>query len=87
MLTPIQRWFFEQELTDPHHFNQAALLTVAADCDAQLCKQVLNEIQLHHEALRLRFVREDNRWRQYVAPHDDSSIPFVAVDLSELTDI
>ena len=28
-LTPIQRWFFEQELTDAHHFNQARLLQLA----------------------------------------------------------
>ena len=27
-LTPIQRWFFGQDLADPHHFNQAVLLAV-----------------------------------------------------------
>ncbi|HET7041395.1 MAG TPA: amino acid adenylation domain-containing protein, partial [Gemmatimonadales bacterium] len=25
-LSPIQRWFFERELPDPHHFNQAMML-------------------------------------------------------------
>ena len=27
-LTPVQQWFFEQDLVDPHHFNQALLLEV-----------------------------------------------------------
>src|SRR5204863_6193813 len=30
-LTPIQRWFFEQELAEPHHFNQARLLRLHED--------------------------------------------------------
>src|SRR5262249_457912 len=30
-LTPIQHWFFEQQLAAPHHWNQAVLLDVAAD--------------------------------------------------------
>jgi hypothetical protein len=25
-LAPIQRWFFEHDFTDPHHWNQALLL-------------------------------------------------------------
>ena len=30
-LTPVQRWFFEKDLSSPHHFNQAVLLeTVVA---------------------------------------------------------
>ena len=28
-LTPIQHWFFEQNLVDPQHYNQAVLLTVS----------------------------------------------------------
>ena len=27
-LTPIEHWFFEQELTDPHHFNQAFIFAL-----------------------------------------------------------
>ena len=29
-LTPIQHWFFEQDLAEPHHYNQALLLRSAA---------------------------------------------------------
>ena len=32
-LTPIQRWFFEQEPAEPHHFNQALLLECARAVD------------------------------------------------------
>ena len=33
-LTPIQRWFFERDLPDPHHWNQALLLEVRLPIDA-----------------------------------------------------
>ncbi len=32
-LTPIQHWFFEQNLVDPQHYNQAVLLPVSPDID------------------------------------------------------
>ncbi|HYL99887.1 MAG TPA: amino acid adenylation domain-containing protein, partial [Blastocatellia bacterium] len=30
-LTPIQRWFFDQELAEPHHYNQAVILELNGD--------------------------------------------------------
>ncbi|HEV2707134.1 MAG TPA: amino acid adenylation domain-containing protein, partial [Pyrinomonadaceae bacterium] len=32
-LTPIQHWFFEQEMRDPHHFNQTIMLEVRQKLD------------------------------------------------------
>ncbi|MFL9458822.1 phosphopantetheine-binding protein [Tolypothrix bouteillei VB521301_2] len=34
-LTPIQHWFFEQQLPQPHHFNQSFLLTVPDDINVE----------------------------------------------------
>ena len=66
-LTPIQRWFFAAgAAASPHHFNQAVLLRAArAALDAAAlaggaCAQLLR----HHDALRLRFVRDGDGWRQ-----------------------
>ena len=54
-LTPIQRWFFEQDLAEPHHFNQAASITVPPAVDAELLVRALRAVVAHHDALQLRF--------------------------------
>src|SRR5205085_8805748 len=54
-LTPIQRWFFEQRLPDPHHYNQALMLKLNRQVDADLLRRVIEHLQRHHDALRLNF--------------------------------
>jgi len=36
-LTPIQHWFFEQEIAHPHHFNQAVLIETRAARSGGAC--------------------------------------------------
>ena len=40
-LTPIQHWFFEQELERRHHWNQAFLFEVSHDIDLAILGQSL----------------------------------------------
>ena len=54
-LTPIQHWFYEQQLPDLHHWNQAVLLEVQHELDPGLLEQALQALLVHHDALRLRF--------------------------------
>ena len=63
-LTPIQHWFFEQQLAEPHHWNQSYLLELAADADLTLIERSLQQLFLHHDALRMRFRRTDAGWTQ-----------------------
>ena len=84
-LTPIQRWFFEQHLPDPHHYNQAVLLEVRQALDPALVERALQQLLLHHDALRLRFVRVASGWQQINAGPDDAG-PFSRVDLSALAE-
>ncbi|HKR15159.1 MAG TPA: amino acid adenylation domain-containing protein [Pyrinomonadaceae bacterium] len=84
-LLPIQHWFFDRELPDPHHYNQAILLEVKQPLGISAVEQIARELMLHHDALRLRFVREGSGWRQFIAAPDDSP-PLVAVDLSAAGD-
>ena len=63
-LTPIQRWFFEQELVEPQHFNQAVFLAVRAPLEPGRLGQVVERLLGHHDALRLRFRREAEGWEQ-----------------------
>ena len=80
-LTAIQRWFFEQDLEDCHHFNQAQLLEVPADIDRVSLKNSLQHLIRHHDALRLRFRRSATGWEQVNAAYDEE-VPFSCVDLS-----
>ena len=84
-LTPIQHWFFEQDLPDLHHYNQSVLLEVVPNLQPELLEQVWQKLFIHHDSLRLRYVQDDSQWKQfYVNPSD--TIPFNTIDLSQLTE-
>lgn len=53
-LTPIQRWFMDQGLANPHHFNQSAFLEVPAGTPRDAVQQALDALLARHGALRLR---------------------------------
>ncbi|MFT4174539.1 MAG: amino acid adenylation domain-containing protein, partial [Rhodocyclaceae bacterium] len=50
---PVQRWFFEQDLARPAHFNQALLFEASA-IDARHLREAVHALERHHDALRLR---------------------------------
>ncbi|MEG5083549.1 amino acid adenylation domain-containing protein [Microcoleus sp. AT8-B4] len=82
-LTPIQHWFFEQNLSDPHHWNQAVLFELRQPLEPALIESVLQELLKHHDALRLRFVRGESGWLQNLANPDEVAA-FTCIDLSSL---
>ena len=82
-LTPIQHWFFEQNLSDPHHWNQAVLFELRQPLEPALIESVLQELLKHHDALRLRFVQGESGWQQDLANPDEIA-PFTCIDLSSL---
>jgi amino acid adenylation domain-containing protein len=83
LLTPIQRWFFEQDLPQPHHWNQAMLLEVRQPVDVVVLQQVVQQLLEHHDVLRLRFVRQPNGWQQINALPDET-LTVARVDLTAL---
>ena len=84
-LTPIQRWFFDQDLRDPQHHNQSVLLEVRQLLDPASLEATVQHLQIHHDALRLRFNRGDAGWEQVVAPPDGKQT-VSQVDLSRLAE-
>ncbi|KOV96729.1 non-ribosomal peptide synthetase [Streptomyces sp. NRRL B-3648] len=65
-LTPVQHWLLDTLTGDPAHFSQTVAHELAADPDENLLRAALAAVVEHHDALRLRFERdEDGRWRQY----------------------
>jgi hypothetical protein len=84
-LTPIQQWYFERELKQPEHFNQAVMLEVRDSLDAALLKQAVGELIRHHDALRMRFTRSASEWQQFNPPVMDA-VPFTSLDFSSVAE-
>jgi amino acid adenylation domain-containing protein/non-ribosomal peptide synthase protein (TIGR01720 family) len=82
-LTPIQHWFFEQELPEPDHYNQALMLEVRTHVDAFLLERAVEQLIEHHDALRLRFERKAVAWEQWNTARETQRV-FRRVDLSHL---
>ncbi|WP_081694816.1 MULTISPECIES: non-ribosomal peptide synthetase [Planktothrix] len=84
-LTPIQHYFFEQNLCQSHHFNQSYLLSVPSNFQSEYLEPIWQELFKHHDALRLRFTQSNDNWQaNYSVPTDRISVNFI--DLSILSD-
>jgi non-ribosomal peptide synthase protein (TIGR01720 family) len=84
-LTPIQQWFFQQDFTDKHHWNQSLMFQLTQSLDREALAEALRALLAHHDALRLRFVQEDGGWKQVFAAMG-SQEPLHWFDLSDLPD-
>ncbi|GGO96051.1 non-ribosomal peptide synthetase [Wenjunlia tyrosinilytica] len=84
-LAPIQHWFFEQELADPHHYNQAILVDVTSgrlDLGSLACAR--DALLRHHDSLRNRFVHGADGWRQWTGAPEPVPDPVDCLDLTDL---
>jgi len=81
-LTPIQHWFFKQELAEPNHWNQNMVLSVPADLDLKTLENAFQVLSRHHDALRLAYHCHHTGWQQRIG---EAEIPLVLQyeDLSE----
>ncbi len=81
-LTPIQHWFFALDVAEPHHWNMPMFLATRQRLEPAIVQQAVSALVVHHDALRMRFVREGGAWRQYNAPPEDGAIPVTYADMS-----
>ena len=79
-LTPIQSWYFGNNLANKDHFNQAVILQVEESLEVQMLENALNAIFRQHDVLRLFYKYENNRWLQ---EHKEFSI--LKLDVIDLT--
>jgi amino acid adenylation domain-containing protein/non-ribosomal peptide synthase protein (TIGR01720 family) len=86
--TPIQRWFFEQDWPNPHHWKQTLLLKVDQTLDSSLVNQAIERLVIQHDALRLRFEHTPAGWQQHIPPvvAAASDGAFTYVDLADVPD-
>ncbi len=81
--TPIQGWFFEQDLYDKNHFNQAFLFITKEPLEEDLLSSALATLVHHHASLRLRYRKEGEHWLQYYSKENESLlVPVETIDLS-----
>jgi non-ribosomal peptide synthase protein (TIGR01720 family) len=82
VLTPIQHWFFEQQLADAHHWNQSVLLNLSEAPDVNAMEGALAAVLAHHDALRLRFEETGAGWTQEITAPDGRT-PLTIMDLAD----
>jgi len=88
-LSPIQKWFFNLKLPNPHHWNQALFLEVHQSLEAPTVEAAIKVISSHHDGLRLRFQQEKGVWRQFYpenAAGQGANLSWEIVDLALLTE-
>ncbi|GCE09111.1 hypothetical protein KDAU_64400 [Dictyobacter aurantiacus] len=83
-LTPIQRWFFEQQFVEMHHWNQANLFEIRGPLDNQVLQQALLHIAKHHDALRMVYRYDGQKWKQMISPIP-SHVPLEQIDLTHIS--
>ena len=82
-LTPVQRWFFEQQFANPHHWNQAFVFRITRKLNPDYVEQAFKNLMAEHDCLRLRFIHNGMEWEQeYGLP--PAKVPFSHKDFSSL---
>lgn len=59
-LTPIMKWFFNQEFHNESYYNQYTLLENNRSIDINIIKTAIRKIVEHHDILRVNYNRNDN---------------------------
>ncbi len=60
-LTPVQSWFFDNNFTDQHYFNQSISIFSKDEIQEESLREVLDVIIAHHDALRMKYqIRDGN---------------------------
>jgi amino acid adenylation domain-containing protein/non-ribosomal peptide synthase protein (TIGR01720 family) len=85
-LLPAQRWFFELDPPEPHHWNQSVLLAVPGDLNWSALQKALLAVISRHDALRLRFDRDGSQWRQRIGAADEP-VPAERIDVAALSPV
>jgi amino acid adenylation domain-containing protein/non-ribosomal peptide synthase protein (TIGR01720 family) len=83
-LAPVQRSFLEMDLEPKSRFVQALLFEAAEPLSPSAVASAMALLVCHHDALRLRFVRERGAWTQRHAEPAEAEPLVARIDLSAL---
>ncbi|MBW4537462.1 MAG: amino acid adenylation domain-containing protein [Pleurocapsa minor HA4230-MV1] len=90
-LTPIQHSFFEQNLPEPHHWNQSILLELKQKIEPKQLEEVIKHLLQHHDVLRLRsvgfaqshFNQQAEVWQSEIT----ESLPEISLNIIDFSDL
>jgi amino acid adenylation domain-containing protein/non-ribosomal peptide synthase protein (TIGR01720 family) len=66
-LTPIQAAFFEWDLANPNHYNQAVMLELKSEVDSTFIEKGITKLLGRHDALRMKYEAAAEGWQQQYA--------------------
>ncbi len=82
-LTPIQKWFFQHQMPNPHYFNMAYLFRLPVHVNIELLEIVISKCLDDHVALRSLFEEKNGMIEQRIA--QPFSFKLDIINLSSLT--
>ena len=81
-MTPIQRWYLEQEREQRGHFNQSVLLEAEGGLSGEDLRAAVEQVMEQHDSLRLRYRRTaSGEWEQ---SYGEGEQVYGRVDLREV---
>ncbi|OAJ74062.1 hypothetical protein AYJ08_10555 [Brevibacillus sp. SKDU10] len=81
VLTPIQRWFFEQQFTNQHHWNQSMMIHSSHGFHEKIISQSFQHLVRHHDALRMVYEISTELIRPYNAGTNHEAFQIVEIDV------
>ncbi|WP_082083421.1 non-ribosomal peptide synthetase [Pseudoalteromonas piscicida] len=76
-LLPIQQWFFDLGLPNPHHWNQAFTLNLPEHIEHTGLTQAIQALNEHHDMLRCHFVQTSNGVKQAYQAAIELEVPLL----------
>jgi amino acid adenylation domain-containing protein/non-ribosomal peptide synthase protein (TIGR01720 family) len=81
--TPIQHWFFEQNFSNPHHWNQSLLFETRKTIQINHLRAAARIVIKQHDVFRMRYYPGKSGWLSEIVEEND--VPCVVFDFSNLT--
>ncbi|WP_338805220.1 amino acid adenylation domain-containing protein [Xenorhabdus griffiniae] len=86
-LLPIQQSFFDLNLPNPHHWNQAFMIRLPGNISHTAIEQALIALTERHDILRVHFIYTENGYRQCYLPEMPSWLSALQhCNINELTE-
>ncbi|WP_243467274.1 class I SAM-dependent methyltransferase [Acetivibrio straminisolvens] len=80
-LTPVQKWFFEEERGYAHYWNQTNLFALDKNVDLKLLEDVFKKVIEHHDALRMGYSFKGEEVVQYNRKVSETDFRLEVIDL------
>jgi len=84
-LTPVHKWFFEQQFNKASHYNQSLLLKVGRDFNPAYFETALLKIITHHDMLRMRLKINGDNYEEYIQQVEDVISSFGTKEFDSLS--